>query len=186
MAEIIMFFPWEKEKCGDLTYERWLWASSYKGKEIKPVFWNGDEQQILKSLLTGTIYIRGHGHPESEKISRKRSASDDDLPAIALVLRLRTSGLSKDFAGKIKVYSCHSAITFGKKFATLMRDAGGYTKCSYYGYTMTVNAAYEAKTFSGKFGFHKTAISDYKDFTMGSPNYGKFPTYRASEVRIQL
>jgi hypothetical protein len=105
-----------------------------------------------------TIYIFGHCAPGSISLSQETSASSESITAFALAKELKNEVLlNKNFAGKIKIYGCNSALPSGAKksfahsFACIMK-LYLYHNCEIHGYAETL--------VDGYVGAHKIATSD--------------------------
>jgi hypothetical protein len=105
---------------------------------------------FIQSLNTGQIYIRGHGMPGFKSIEGGRGGERIDYDVV--VDRLIESGLRKAYAGKIKLFNCHSAENgkpgtdpecVGPPFARQVADelySRGYKSCTFYGYFGSIDS----------------------------------------------
>ncbi|WP_431494784.1 hypothetical protein [Pseudomonas brassicacearum] len=125
---------------------------------------DGPSKKRLKERLQScigpdeVIYIFGHCAPGSIELSKEVSASSESITAFALAKILKDGvSLNKNFAGKIKIYGCNSALPNGAKksfahsFACIMK-LYHYDNCEIHGYAETL--------VDGYVGAHKIATSD--------------------------
>jgi hypothetical protein len=191
MAQVVFFFPWAQSVVSEdqLPSDNWMIHGAVaKGYTYRQVYWSGTVNTQLADLTDQTIYVRGHGAADSDTISPRDDTADNSLKPAAVANALRSCGLKTSYTGKLKLYNCYSAISFGPKFVELMR-AIGYVNCEYYGYTVSVNQAYVTVKHLGQTHKYLTRRGPDLDFTMGSPYYRQYPVWvesRASEVRVQL
>ncbi len=115
------------------------------------VVWYCPDSQPLKGVKGrgDEILIRGHGMAGLASIEGGRGGERVSCAEIAK--RLKKSGLSKSFAGKIKCFSCHSAESaapgvagaegppFAQVLAGEMRKLG-FKSCTYYGYLGAIDS----------------------------------------------
>jgi hypothetical protein len=188
MATIVFYFPWTADTVSEdqLPSQAWeITGVALKGHTFRREYWTGAINTALADLTDQTIYLRGHGDRDSDSITPRNDSNDNALKPVHVVDRLIKSGLKKEYTGKFKLYNCFSAISFGPKFVLLMKHVG-YTNCEYYAYKEAVNQVY--MTHKGQRHKYITKTLEYKDYTMGSPDYGRYPVaaYRASDVRLKL
>lgn len=122
---------------------------------------NLDELKInLKTYLssTQTIYITGHCNAGSNTLHKTSENASTSISTGQLAkLLCVTLELNENFAGKIKIYACNSAVpsesthSFAYKFALWMRILN-CKNCEIYGYTRSV--------VNGYVGAHKIATDD--------------------------
>ncbi|AEV62878.1 hypothetical protein [Pseudomonas ogarae] len=95
---------------------------------------DGPSKKRLKERLQScigpdeVIYIFGHCAPGSIELSKEVSASSESITAFALAKTLKDGvSLNENFAGKIKIYGCNSALPNGtnKSFAFLALEQAG-------------------------------------------------------------
>ncbi|MGE8358949.1 hypothetical protein [Pseudomonas sp.] len=160
--ERIVIYPFEQYK--DFQELRYGWGLARLQKQKKYPerkdlpdyeFYTFDKSSVkkLKAKISGwvssdvVIYIVGHCNAGSRFLSRRDDPSGQTIAANALADELLNLGLSTDFAGKIKVYACNSAVPDGKKFsfafwfAAEMR-ALKYLNCEISGYANVVSNSY--------------------------------------------
>lgn len=147
----------------------------YKPKTVNP---------FLSSFNTGQIYIRGHGMPGFKSIEGGRGGERVDYTVV--VKRLIESGLRKSYAGKIKLFNCHSAESgkpgsdpecVGPPFARLVADElyrKGYKHCTFFGYVGSIDS------------FAKDGSQGKHHYIREVQNGKQVELARASEGRIQF
>jgi hypothetical protein len=141
-----------------------------KGHSFDVYCLDDDTYPLLKS--TDTLYIYGgHGITARNFIGWPGNNGNPlQYDAVATIIQ---GVIPPGFAGKVKVYSCHSGdgggLAFAKLFADEMRTAG-YNSCAFYGYQGEVTQIYEevkgikAIQYRGKTGqdpdpgFHKWSV----------------------------
>ena len=121
--------------------------------------------ETLRKMLTGHIYIVGHGAAGYGFIADVDHPSRRDLSVNEVCDRLIASGLQPTFNGKIKCFNCHSATAQGnaRPFASLFADEmrqRNYVHCQYFGYDQSVALAYVDKGFGG---IHRHAMYNVGD-----------------------
>jgi len=108
------------------------------------------DKEFVKKLLDGgdSIYILGHCEPGSAELSSEGDFTSGVKATVDDVAKLlaTTLELSKDFAGKIKVFGCYSGLSkvtgeqsFASRLKTKMHE-DGYLNCRFFGYTAMVSA----------------------------------------------
>lgn len=157
-----------------------------KGHDAHAVWYDGDPDPFLSSMIDGQVYIRGHGMPGFVSIECARGA--ERLHFTEVVDRLIRSGLRREFIGAIKCYNCHSAEFPDKNsqdpeqgrvpFAQMVADelySRGYKCCKFYGYIGSIDSNVKA----GSTGIHKyVRVSDGKG--------GQIEQGRVSDARVEF
>ena len=105
--ERIIWIPWPEAEAGEFIErsEQWQTASPKKGFAII-TYSPGTISDTLREMRTGSIYMRGHGMPGSPFVTTHGKA----LHIARSIDRIIGMGLQKTFTGKIKFYSCYSAV----------------------------------------------------------------------------
>ncbi len=105
--ERIIWIPWPEAEAGEFIErsEQWQTASPKKGFAII-TYGPGTVSDTLREMRTGSIYMRGHGMPGSPFVTTHGKA----LHIARSIDRIIEMGLQKTFTGKIKFYSCYSAV----------------------------------------------------------------------------
>jgi hypothetical protein len=165
---------WNRFKVTD--YGR-SWFSKFTADDV----FCADDKDRLEKLrqLKGAhdmLYLRGHcsaGQHQLTSPDRKLNILADQIVAYLS----ENEGLSTDFKGIIKVYSCRSGAdysifwnayvweSFAQRFADAMFDKG-YRSCHFFGYTAKVSTWAEAKDLMGR--YRKRAVDDNYN-PIGSP-----------------
>jgi len=167
--EIIIFVAWDgaQERSHEKVKQAFKWAKkgnltrSKSSKDVARIFTPvvyhpHTEDEDLKRMQTGQIYILGHGAEGFGAIGDIDGQIDDPtvtlLSADQVATRLIDSGLKPAFMGDIKLFNCHSATrtngenSFADLFATAMWERE-YTHCRIFGYEDSVEAAYKNRGF---------------------------------------
>jgi hypothetical protein len=121
----------------------WEPVVSEKGKAFR-VFCTDDAFDVELDA-EDTVYIYG-GHGISNRDSVTWPGNDAHPLDSATVAGLAQVVIPSTFAGKIKVYSCHSGETGGTAFAARVADAmrlAGYNSCTFFGYLGEISQRYE-------------------------------------------
>jgi hypothetical protein len=107
----VIFIPWSGEEAEEFLElsNQWNTALEGSGKRFTIVTYQAGlapEDQPLKDLVEGQVYMRGHGMPGSPFVtSRGKSLHIRDS-----IARVTEMGLKPPFRGKIKFYSCFSGL----------------------------------------------------------------------------
>lgn len=112
MAEIrIVYVPWSKAEAGELNKDSEEFKDAMsertvpKGREWRVAF--SDESGKLTGLASDSqIYVLGHSDVGKEWITNRINNLEYDK----VCERLKDSGLSEHYAGKLKFYNCMSAL----------------------------------------------------------------------------
>jgi hypothetical protein len=162
-----------------------------KGHDALAVWYDGGTNPFISSLNTGQIYIRGHGMPGYISIETARGA--ERVHYTVVVQRLITSGLKREFSGKIKCYNCHSGESAvvpkkngdselgGDPFAQYVADelySKGYKYCTIFGYTDAIDSNPKP---ADKVALPGEQLHKYRRGPAGMGNFG-----RASTGRVQF
>lgn len=153
-----------------------------KGRQSVAVWYDGGTDAFLSSLNNGQIYIRGHGNPGSDELELARNGERVNYTEV--VQRLITSGLKREFSGKIKCFNCHSAESANGRdaFAQLLADemwSRGYKYCTYHGYTDAIDSYPMAKAKGAPVA--NEVLHKYRRESDGRTSRG-----RASTGRVQI
>lgn len=204
-ATHILFIAWEKADEKVAQANDWAnFANNNKSKrDCKSkgdhrlykvvVYKKGTWSTDLMHLSTGQIYILGHGAAGYGSIANIDGDGRAELSAIEVADRLRGSGLSDTFQGKIKCYNCNSAnsandqLAFAKIFADRIREKG-HTHCQIFGYNSSIAASYKPSSFGVGDQQHKHAVLEVEVFgdDDGTLITETIPISRAGEHKVSF
>ena len=155
----------------------------YKVVVYKKNTWDTD----LMHMSTGQIYVLGHGAKGYGSIADLDGNGGTELKAEEVADRLRGSGLSDTYRGKVNCFNCNSAksdgneLSFATRFANRLREKG-HSHCQIFGYNSAVESAYEERGFGGA---HKHSLSD-QEFVDGTLIHDYAPQGRAKDFKAAV
>ncbi|MBT8336436.1 MAG: hypothetical protein KJO11_07525 [Gemmatimonadetes bacterium] len=141
MSLRIIWIPWTEAEAGEFIERSDQWNEVSQKTFHIITYAPGTTHDVLDGLKDGSIYMRGHGMPGNPSVTTRGKA----LHIHHSIERLIEMGLDVQFTGKIKFYSCYSAVDsvqkmrdeyvqvpklklgpleFGSKFATRTVDKG--------------------------------------------------------------
>jgi hypothetical protein len=104
--ERVIWIPWPEAEAAEFIERSDQW------QEVSPkdftiiTYSSGTVNDTLHKMKTGSIYMRGHGMPGSPFVTSRGQS----LHITKSINRLIKMGLQTTFTGKIKFYSCYSAV----------------------------------------------------------------------------
>lgn len=145
-----------------------------------------DSQSIFRGLTQNDqIYVLGHGSSGQDLIYA--DGSNENIDSETLVKLLIRCGLEEPFSGKIKLFSCYSAVSglfgFSKSFAYLVKKRlkeNNYNNCKVFGYQKSVIAEYR------NIGLPNENTHKYYNITKSKSDKNVLVGERASECRIEV
>ena len=104
--ERIIWIPWPEAEAGEFIERSEQWQT-VSPKDFAIITYSaGTVNDPLREMRTGSIYMRGHGMPGSPFVTTHGKS----LHITKSIDRIIEMGLQKTFTGKIKFYSCYSAV----------------------------------------------------------------------------
>lgn len=102
----IIWIPWQEAEAGEFIERSEQWQDVSPKSFTIICYAPGTVNETLRDLRKGSIYMRGHGMPGNPCVTTRSKS----LHITDSIDRLIGMGLGKHFAGKIKFYSCYSAV----------------------------------------------------------------------------